>query len=222
MKILIVEDDAGIGRFITNGLHIEGHDVDWLREGGEAIPYLQTGTYDAMILDLMLPDIDGYDICKKAKAMRIKTPICMLTARDELEDKLEGFRSGADDYLTKPFAFKELLARLKVITSRSNNESSQDRIEIGNLQIDLSGRTIKMAGQSVTLTRREFDILLFLARNVGHAMTREQILQGAWDLTADVTLNNVDVYIGYLRRKLATAGRNPSIQTVYGVGFRLD
>ena len=221
MKILVVEDDAGIGRFITNGLYVEGYEVDWLREGEEAIPYLQTGVYDAMILDLMLPDIDGYDLCKKAKAMHIKTPICILTARDELEDKLEGFQSGADDYLTKPFAFKELLARLKVITSRNNTVSGQDIIEIGDLKIDFLGRTVKMAGESLTLTRREFDILLFLARNFGRALTREQILQGAWDLTAEVTLNNVDVYVGYLRRKLAVAERNPSIQTVYGVGFRL-
>ncbi len=222
MKILVVEDDAGIGRLITNGLYAEGYEVEWLREGGQVIGCLQDGMYDAMILDLMLPDIDGYDICKEARAMRIKTPICMLTARDELEDKLEGFQSGADDYLTKPFAFEELLARLKVMTSRHTTQSGQNMIEIGGLQIDLDGRTVRMAGESLTLTRREFDILLFLARNVGHAVTREQILQGAWDLRAEVTLNNVDVYIGYLRRKLAKAGRKPSIQTVYGVGFRLS
>jgi DNA-binding response OmpR family regulator len=222
MNILLVEDDPGIGRFVTKGLTAEGWHVHWLRQGETAVTTAGNGDYSAIILDLMLSDTDGYTLARQIRQAGISRPILMLTARDSLEEKLEGFRAGADDYVTKPFAFEELMARLKVL-ARRNAAPQQEQlvISVGDLVIDLLAHEVKMAGQAVELTKREYDLLLYLARCGGRAVSRERILQNAWGATIEVTPNAVDVYVGYIRKKLQALGPSPTIKTVRGVGFRL-
>jgi DNA-binding response OmpR family regulator len=222
MNILLVEDDPGIGRFVTKGLAAEGWNVHWLRQGETAVATAGSGDFSAIILDLMLSDTDGYTLARQIRQAGISRPILMLTARDSLEEKLEGFRAGADDYVTKPFAFEELMARLKVLARRdSSQQQEQLVISVGDLVIDLLAHEAKMAGQAIELTKREYDLLLYLARCGGRAVSRERILQNAWGATSDVTPNAVDVYVGYIRKKLQAIGPSPTIKTVRGVGFRL-
>lgn len=220
MKILLVEDDPGISRFVTNGLKVEGFGVDWFRTGGPVFKHLQTGSYAAMILDLMLPDIDGFHVCRHARAMGITTPICMVSACDSMEDKLKGFEAGTDDYLIKPFSIDELIARLKVMLRRGM-QAKEECIVIDTLEINRHSRQVWVAGTEIPLTSREFDVLYFLAQNHNRVVTRDQLLQGAWDFAADVTSNSVDVYVGYVRRKLGQRGCASTIKTVRGFGYRL-
>lgn len=221
MKVLLVEDDAGIGRIVTAGLQENGYEVDWLRLGRPVLDRLRQDHYVAVILDLMLPDIDGLVVCRSLRQAGHAVPVCMLTARDDVEDKLDGFDAGAHDYLTKPFEMRELLARLGVMVKRSRS-ADETRVVVGALEIDLLSRDVSLAGTPIELSPREFDVLHFLARHAGQAVTRERILQNAWSGGGEVTPNAVDVYIGYLRRKLAAAAQHPVISTVRGVGFKLS
>lgn len=221
MKILLVEDDPGIGRVVCDGLRAHAYDVEWLREGAQAITLLNSNSYSAVILDLMLPDKNGYDLCRNLRGHGIETPIIMLTARDGLDDKLEGFRAGADDYLTKPFSVEELIARIRAVLKRTSKPVQQTRIAYGGLEIDLLAHEVRKGHSTLNLTQREFDVLVCLARNSGHVVSRERLLQSAWGSDADITPNAIDVYVSYLRRKLKAAGERPAIVTVRGVGFRL-
>ncbi|WP_246524679.1 response regulator transcription factor [Sphingobium phenoxybenzoativorans] len=220
MNILLVEDDPGIGRFIHRGLMAEGYAVEWQTSGKRARPRLSSGLFHAAILDLGLPDMDGADLCRVLRLDGVDVPICMLTARASLDEKLEGFRCGADDYLTKPFSFEELLARLAVMIRRSDARS-EGRLVIGSLALDVRGRTAQVEGRDLDLSRREFDVLLFLARQPGQVVTRGQILDSAWGADADVTENAVDVYVGYLRKRFADHPSAPDLATVRGIGFAL-
>lgn len=222
MNILLVEDDPGIGRFVTRGLAAEGWNVHWLREGETAVSCATSGDYSAIVLDLMLTDCDGYTLARQIRQAGVARPILMLTARDSLEEKLEGFRAGADDYVTKPFAFEELMARLRVLARRGSAPPERPVVTIGALTIDLLAHEARLADQTLELTKREYDLLLYLASCGGRAVSRERILQNAWGATIEVTPNAVDVYIGYLRKKLQALGPSPSIKTVRGVGFRLS
>jgi DNA-binding response OmpR family regulator len=220
MKILLVEDDPGIGRFVSRGLTAEGFAVEWLRSGQAARHALRKDGISVAILDLGLPDMDGTALCSEARRDGVQTPVLMLTARDGLDDKLDGFRCGADDYLTKPFAFEELLARLNVLARRSGG-TRDEALTVGRLQIDLRARTAAVGGAPVSLAGREFAVLACLARRPGQTVTRETLLDEAWGFDATVTANAVDVYVGYLRRRLAGLDGAPCIETVRGVGFRL-
>lgn len=220
LNILLVEDDAGIARFIQRALKAEGYQVTWHTLAAEARPLIASGQFDAAILDLGLPDGDGRDLVREARARGIDLPICMLTARAELEDKLAGFRSGADDYLTKPFAMAELIARLGVMVQRSARRAGASLV-IGNLVIDVAGRSAALAGQPLDLSRREFDLLASLARRAGEVVSRTALLDDVWADKGDVTPNTVDVYIGYLRRHLGASPAAPSLETVRGIGFVL-
>lgn len=223
MNILLVEDDPGIGRFVSRGLTAEGWTVNWLRQGETAVACAEGGNYCAIVLDLMLTDCDGYQLARDMRDAGVTRPILMLTARDSLEEKLEGFRAGADDYVTKPFAFEELMARLKVLSRREAPEKSeQTEIVIGDLRIDLLAHEVRMKDEPLELTKREFDLLLHLSRSAGHAVSRDGILQNAWGGASDVTPNAVDVYVGYIRRKMQAVADSPTIKTVRGVGFRLS
>ena len=218
MNILLVEDDPGIGRFVSRGLQAEGYNVEWMRSGRRVAASLASGAYAAAILDLGLPDMDGADLCQDLRANGIDTPICMLTARATLDDKLLGFRCGADDYVPKPFAFEELLARLGVLIRRSERTGL---LNVGSLSLDSRARTAAIGGQSLMLRPREFDVLLLLARKVGQIVTRDALLDAVWS-DADVTENAVDVYIGYVRRRLSGHADAPALETVRGVGYRLQ
>jgi DNA-binding response OmpR family regulator len=220
MNVLLVEDDPGIGRFVSRGLTAEGFAVHWLHAGREARECLKTNAFAVAILDLGLPDMDGTELCSGIRRDGVETPILMLTARDSLDDKLDGFRCGADDYLTKPFAFEELLARLKALTRRRIGRSGEV-VTVGALRLDLNARTGFVGTAPVPLSRREFDVLTCLARNRDAPVSRETILDQAWGPGADVAENTVDVYIGYLRRHLASHPDAPSIETVRSVGFQL-
>jgi DNA-binding response OmpR family regulator len=220
MNILLIEDDAGIGRFVSQGLTGEGYGVEWLRTGRDAPRRLRTESFAAAILDLGLPDIDGLDLCRSLRHEGVETPILVLTARDTLEDKLDGFRSGADDYLSKPFAFAELLARLNAVARRGPLVLGRI-LTVGTLKIDLTARSAMVGGRALSLPRREFEVLAAMARQPGQAVSRQQILDGAWGAEAEITENSVDVYVGYLRRRLAHFSPGPRIETVRGVGFKL-
>ncbi|BBD03110.1 two-component system, OmpR family, response regulator PrrA [Sphingobium sp. YG1] len=215
-----MEDDPGIGRFVHRGLTAEGYAVEWQTLGRRAQSRLASGQFHAAILDLGLPDADGADLCREARAKGNDLPICMLTARAELEDRLDGFRCGADDYLTKPFSFDELLARLNVMIRRSAVQS-QDRIVLDGLVVDVRGRAARVEEVSLPLSRREFDLLHCLARQAGQVVTRGQILDEVWGQDAEVTENAVDVYVGYLRKHLIRHDGAPDLSTVRGVGFLL-
>jgi len=218
MNILLVEDDPGIGRFVSRGLAAEGHAVDWLRAGRDVAASLKRDAYAAAILDLGLPDVDGLELCRALREAGVETPILMLTARDSLDDKLDGFRSGADDYLSKPFAFEELLARLNAVARRGDRGVV---LTVGSLRVDARARTAAVGGTALALPRRELDVLISLARRAGEAVSREQILDEAWGEGEDIAANTVDVYVGYLRRRLVAFDGAPTIETVRGLGFRI-
>lgn len=220
MKILLVEDDAGIGRFASRGLASAGYEVDWLQTGADALKALAGQRYAAVILDLGLPDMDGLELCRRMRRQGGDAPVLMLTARETLTDKLDGFRAGADDYLPKPFAFEELLARLTVLARRGEALREQT-VAVGSLRVDLRGRQASCGGAPLTLSNREFEVLACLAQQPGEAVTRQDFLDRVWGADADFTQNTVDVYIGYLRRHLAGCSGAPRIETVRGVGFRL-
>jgi DNA-binding response OmpR family regulator len=220
MNVLLVEDDPGIGRFVSRGLTAEGFAVHWLHAGREARDLLKTNAFAAAILDLGLPDIDGATLCADIRRDGVDTPILMLTARDSLDDKLDGFRCGADDYLTKPFAFEELLARLKVLTHRRIKQGSEVLVA-GTLKLDRDARSAFIGTAPIALSRREFDVLACLATYPNQPVSRETILDQAWGPGSDVAENTVDVYVGYLRRHFEGLADAPTIETVRGIGFRL-
>lgn len=219
MNILLIEDDPGIGRFVSRGLSAEGFTVEWLRRGAEAPALLKSDLYSAAILDLGLPDIDGVDLCETLRREGVETPILMLTARDTLQERLDGFRSGADDYLCKPFAFEELLARLNAVARRG--EARGRVLTVGALKLDLRAREARIGDEALVLPRQEFEVLRCLAEAQGQAVTRQAMLDQAWDPSAELNENTVDVYIGYLRRRLGRHAAAPVIETVRGLGFRL-
>jgi DNA-binding response OmpR family regulator len=218
MNILLIEDDPGIGRFVSRGLTAEGFTVEWLRAGREAGDRLRTDAFVALILDLGLPDIDGTDLCRELRRDGVDTPILMLTARDGLEDKLEGFRRGADDYLCKPFAFEELIARVRALAQRRERS---DRLSLNGLTFDLRARAVEWGGMPISLSPREYDVLACLARASPSPLRRQEILDAVWGAEAEINENTVDVYVGYLRRRLAGLPGGPRIESVRGVGFRL-
>ena len=219
--VLLVEDDAGIGRVVRKGLKNHGIEVDWVRTAGEVVGQLQSRSYGAIVLDLMLPDGDGFEVCRDLRDVGVETPVCMLTARDALDDKLEGFDAGADDYLTKPFAIDELAARLRVLLRRAPAPDPLAPHEQGDVFLDPGTREAKAAGVDLLLTRREFDTLAFLLARAGRPVSREDLLDAVWQTERSVTANAVDVYVGYLRKKLAAAGSEVRIDAVRGIGFKL-
>lgn len=220
MNILLVEDDATIGRVLARGLTDEGYGVNWRKTGAGTREALASGTFGAAILDLGLPDMDGLAVCQKLRRTGIDTPVLMLTARATLQDKLDGFGVGADDYLPKPFEFEELLVRLKAITRRADRERGEV-LTLGSLRLDAPARLLSIDAVPVETSRREFDLLLCLARAGGAAVSRDQILDRVWGDKDDVTQNTVDVYVGYIRQMLAKFEGAPRIVTVRGVGYRL-
>ena len=221
MNVLLVEDDVGIARFVERGLTLEGMRVQWTATGEEALAYLRSYQYDAIILDLMLPDMDGRNVCKTLRGQGVSTPICMLTAKDSIDEKLSGFDAGADDYLTKPFAFEELLARIKVMQRRSNANMEGEEMNIGPITLNLAAHEARISGTLLDLTQREFALLEYLMRYAGKTVSHERIIDNAWGPSSDITSNAVDVYVGYLRKKIVSASAEIEIRTVRGIGFKL-
>ncbi len=218
MRMLLVEDDVGVARLIERGAVQDGHSVDWRADVEGARAALRDGLVDVVVLDRMLGDEDGADLCRWARAEGIRTPVLMLTARDALEDKLAGFDAGADDYLPKPFSFEELMARLKALSRR--REDRGDEADAKELRLDRRALEARVGGRRIELSRREFELLDLLHGDFGAVVSREAVLSRAWG-DAELTLNSVDVYVGYLRRKLAEAGAGVRIVSVRGAGYKL-
>lgn len=221
MRILLVEDEERIAGFLRRGLTEEMYVVDVARDGLEALDYAPAVDYDLMILDIRLPGRDGYAVCRELRTRGFKTPVLMLTARDTVQDRVMGLDAGADDYLVKPFAFQELLARLRALARRPA-EWQTPTLKIADLTLDTRTHEVRRAGKRIDLSVREYRLLEFLMRHPGQVLTRTQIAEQVWGLDFDAQSNVVDVYIRYLRRKVDEGFTPQVIQTVRGVGYRLE
>jgi DNA-binding response OmpR family regulator len=219
--LLVVEDDRKLVRALERGLEREGYEVDVAYTGEEALERVRARAYDAVVLDVMLPGADGFEVCEVMRREQRTLPVLMLTARAEVADRIRGLDAGADDYLVKPFDFGELLARLRALGRRRQADHGP-LVEVGELTLDAATRTVTRAGVEVELTAREFDVLQLLARNDGRVVSRRQMLEQIWNGDDEGSPNVVDVYVGYLRRKLDDSSERQLIRTVRGVGFMLE
>jgi DNA-binding response OmpR family regulator len=218
MRILTVEDEPAILRMLERGLTAAGHQVLTADNGEDGAVLAEDDTVDLVLLDIGLPELDGYEVLSRIRAHRPELPVLMLTARDDLVNKVRALDRGADDYLTKPFAFEELLARVRALTRRVDQASST-QIEAGDVRLDLLGRRAWRGDRIIELSNREFTLLEYLLRHPSQVLSRTQILFAVWEYDADPSSNVVDVYIRYLRRKL---GDPSPISTVRGAGYRFD
>lgn len=219
-KVLIIEDEQNLARFIELELKHENYDVDITYDGLSGLNKALQQNYDVILLDLMLPEMDGLEVCKRIRTQK-DTPVIMITAKGEIYDKVTGLDIGADDYIVKPFEIEELLARMRVLVRRysEDNQTNPDIINIDGLIIDKHGFSVSYDTQNIELTKTEFDLLLVLAENRNHVLHREQILDHVWGYESAVETNVVDVYIRYLRNKLKPIGKPKLIETVRGVGY---
>ncbi|MBN8867188.1 MAG: response regulator transcription factor [Solirubrobacterales bacterium] len=220
MRILVVEDERDIADFVSRGLESEGYAVTWAADGIQGETLARTGRFDLILLDVMLPGRDGNELLRDLRREDTETPVIMLTARGETADKVRGLDNGATDYLTKPFAFEELVARIRAHLRQSGQRSSTQLAAAG-IEMDLLARTVEREGREIALSAKEFELLAYLIRHPGQVMSREQILNGVWGYDHDPGTNIVGVYIAYLRRKLTAGGLDDPIETVRSVGYRL-
>ena len=219
MRVLVVEDDAKIASFVTRGLKQAGYAVDHAPDGDTALALLDSTAYDAAIVDVMLPRLDGISLVKRARAARRELPVLFLSAKGSVEDRVRGLQAGGDDYLTKPFAFSELLARVQALIRRANAAPEATRLAAGDVSLDLVTREVTCAGAPVDLQPREFALLAFLLRHAGRPVSKTMILEHVWDYSFDPQTNVVDVVMSRLRAKIDPDHRR--IETVRGVGYVL-
>jgi two-component system OmpR family response regulator len=222
MKILIVEDDKDTATYIVRGLREHGHAVDVASTGRDGAFLAGSESYDAIILDRMMPGFDGLALVKMLRGMAVKTPVIFLTALGGIDDRVEGLNAGADDYLIKPFAFSELMARINALTRRPPLSTSQTVLRISDLEIDLLKRCVRRNGVTIDLQAREFKILEFLARHRGQVVTRTMLLEGVWEFHFDPKTNIVETNMSRLRSKLSQEGHPDLIQTIRGAGYLID
>jgi two-component system, OmpR family, response regulator len=220
MKILVVEDEKQIADFVKKGLTEQGFLVELCDHGDEAMERILDQPYDAIVLDIMLPGRDGLSILKQFRKKGHATPVILLTARSELDERIEGLNTGADDYLTKPFYVEELTARIHAVLRRSSDEQ-MSLLQAGDISVNVLTREVKRGGESVKLTAREFSLLEYLMRSPGRVYTRTQILEHVWGYDFDPSTNLVDVHIQRLRKKVSPDKENPVIETIRGVGYRV-
>jgi two-component system, OmpR family, response regulator len=221
VRLLLVEDDAKLARAVGRGLRHEGYAVDVVADGDAALAQAAVWDYDGIVLDVMLPNRDGFDVCRTLRERDCWAPILMLTARGQVGDRIRGLDLGADDYLAKPFDFGELLARLRALVRRAPPQRPA-RVQVGDLVVDPSTHEVARAGVAVALTAREFAVLEYLARHAGEAVTRATLLDHVWDENFEGSTNVVDVYVGYLRKKLEQPFDRSLIRTIRGVGYALE
>lgn len=219
MRLLLIEDDSAIASIVRRSLESARYEVDWAADGEQGLRLAQEREYGLILLDLMLPKMDGWTVCERLRSRRNSVPILMLTARDAVPDRVRGLESGADDYLPKPFDFTELLARVKALLRRDRLHKGRT-IRIADLEIDTTAGTVKRAGTELHLTRREFSLLEALAANEGRVLTREVIMDRVW-MDEESYSNTVDVHIGLLRKKVDAGQAVKLIHTVHGVGYTL-
>jgi DNA-binding response OmpR family regulator len=220
MRILIVDDDRKLARLLKKGLDEQSHSVTVAFDGAEGLEAAQYGEFDVLVLDVMLPGLDGFSIVRRLRAARSTTPILLLTARDAAEDVVVGLDAGADDYLTKPFSFKILLARLRALSRRKRVEP-RTQLQAGHLLLDPATREVKRAGSLISLTRTEFMILEMLMRNAGRVITRARLTEAVWGYDREIESNILDVYIRQLRSKIDLPDSSKLIHTIRGVGYAL-
>lgn len=221
MRILLVEDDVAIAQSLKEGLEDEAYAVDVVHDGNEGYRTATADDYDVIILDVMLPEMNGYEVCRALRKDGNQTPIFMLTARDAERDIVEGLDMGADDYLAKPFSFEVLLARLRALLRRPN-EKLEEVLRVGDLTLDPSLKKVTRAAQEISLTAKEYAVLEYLMRNAGKVLSKEQIISHVWDFDADVLPNNVELFIMFLRRKIDKPFDSKLIHTVPGFGYKLE
>ncbi len=217
-RVLVVEDDGAVRRAVERALSFEGYDVVTARDGAEALSIVLNDNIEAIVLDVMMPIVDGLETCRRIRARGDTTPILILTARTEVSDRVAGLDAGADDYLVKPFALEELLARLRALLRRSGGTIAE-LLKVGDLVMDTAARTVMRQGTTISLTKTEFDLLELLMSNAGIVIDRDTIYDGIWGYDFATSSNSLDVYIGYLRRKTEPDDSARLIQTVRGVGY---
>ena len=220
MRILVVEDEPNLNQVLVKSLKSEGFAVDSCSDGKEALDYLKIGKYDVILLDIMLKRVSGLEVLEKLRADKDDTSVLILTALDSIEDRVKGLDLGADDYLVKPFAFSELMARIRALTRR-NTGNTTNSYEVGDLIVNVDTRTVIRAGKNIVLSNKEFGILEYMIRNKGVVLSRDKIEQNAWDFSFDGGSNVVDVYIRYLRKKIDDDYDVKLIHTIRGAGYVL-
>ena len=220
MRVLVVEDEAKLAGLLRRGLEEEGHAVDLARSGDDALWRAAAAEYDAVVLDVMLPGLDGFDVCRRLRERGVWVPVLMLTARDAVADRVAGLDAGADDYLAKPFSFAELLARLRALARRGAVERPAV-LEVGDLRLDPAARRVWRGDVEVPVSAKEFCVLETLMRRPGRVLSRQELIEHAWDAAYEHRSNVVDVYVRYLREKIDRPFGRRSLETVRGVGYRL-
>jgi two-component system OmpR family response regulator len=221
MRLLIVEDEPKMARVLRRGLEEEGYAVDTSADGVDGLHMASENEYDAVVLDVMLPELDGVEVCRQMRERGRWAPVLMLTARDATSDRVRGLDAGADDYLTKPFSFEELLARLRALLRRGATQRPSV-LSVGSLTLDPATRCVRFSGSELALSTKEFTLLEFFMRHPGEVLTRTQILDHVWDYNYDGTSNVVDVYVRYLRKKIDEPFGTRMLRTVRGAGYVLD
>ncbi len=220
MRLLVIEDSVKMASLLRRGLTEEGYAVDVAANGTDGVWLATEVEFDAIVLDIGLPDIDGFEVCRRLRKAKRWSPLLMLTARDDVSDRVQGLDVGADDYLTKPFAFEELFARLRSLVRRAPQERATV-IEVGDLVLDPADHTVRRGDVAIALTRKEFTLLHYFMQHPGEALPRLRLLEHAWDFAFDGDPNIIDVYMGYLRDKIDRPFGRKSLETIRGVGYRL-
>ena len=221
MNILVVEDEVKIMRFIKKGLELEHYTVETAYDGEEALEKASINSYDLIILDIMLPKVDGLEVCSKLRGQKVESPIIMLTAKGTVDDRVKGLDVGADDYLVKPFAFGELLARIRALLRREKTTRG-NRLQVGDLVLDTSTHEVKRGDEEIELSSKEYRLLDYMMRRPGHVCTRTMIGEHIWGYNFTEDSNVIDVYISYLRRKVDKGFKNKLIHTVRDVGYKIQ
>jgi two-component system OmpR family response regulator len=221
MHILVIEDDAATAAYLRKSLTDSGHSVDHAEDGKDGLFMAMEGDYDALVVDRMLPRLDGLTIIQTLRAAADQTPVLILSALGDVDDRVEGLRAGGDDYLVKPFAYAELLARLEVLVRRSSGVQTETILQVGDLHMDLLARSVRRAGQTIELQPREFRLLECLLRHAGQVVTRTMLLENVWDYHFDPQTNVIDVHISRLRAKIDKGFSYPLLHTVRGAGYVL-
>ena len=221
MHILVIEDDEKAATYMIKGLTESGYVVDHANNGRDGLFMATSGNFDAMIIDRMLPGLDGISVIQAMRAAKIATPVLILSALGQVDDRVNGLRAGADDYLTKPFAFSELLARLEALLRRRSEQKAETHLNVGDLEMDLLARTVKRSGKPIDLQPREFRLLEYLMRHAGQVVTRTMLLESVWDYHFDPQTNVIDVHVSRLRQKIDKGFDKPLLHTVRGAGYSL-
>ncbi len=221
MYVLVVEDDERVARIVARGLMEAGNRVEVSHDGLDGLQRGLSGAYDIVVLDILLPQMDGLTVCRNLRKQRVRTPILMLTARDSVPDKVRGLDAGADDYLVKPFSMDELHARIRALVRRAAEEPDDQALHVADLTLDLGARVARRGGQTIELTTKEFEVLEYLMRHRGQVLTKTQLSDHVWGYDATLTSNVVETYIHYLRNKVDRGFQRPLIRTIRGVGYSI-